>query len=62
MKERDQRIEELCGRVGELRGEIEKMEEARAKNDEMQNRLQAMLKVKSCKLEKVMEMIREVKG
>ena len=62
MQERDQRIEELGGRIVELRVEIEKMEEAMAKNDETQNRLQAMLRVKSGKMEKVMEMIREVKG
>ncbi len=52
----------MGGRIVELRVEIEKMEEARAKNDETQNRLQAMLRVKSGKLEKVIEMIREVKG
>ncbi len=62
MQERDQRIEELGRKIVELRVEIEKMEEARAKNDETQNRLKAMLRVKSGKLEKVIEMIREVKG
>ena len=34
MQERDQRIEELGRKIVELRVEIEKMEETRAKNDE----------------------------
>ena len=61
IKERDQNIEELTEKIQELKGQIDMMGETLSANDALHNRLQATLKIKSSKLENVLEQIKAIK-